>query len=99
MHYKSQAFVDKFAPGCDVGYFGCVNENSSYAKYNLLGGDTSGYNVDSDKTTDYGSLSSIDDFADSFAAYAWLSVDMKPYQEVNPARLRLIRKIIQSAIK
>ena len=99
MHYKSQAFVDKYAPGCDVGYFGCVSDTSDYAPYNL-GGASSGYGgFNYGKTTDYGANSSIDDFADSFAAYAWLSVDMTPYNLVNRGRIRLMGQIIQQAIR
>lgn len=99
MHYKSQAFVDKYAPGCDVGYFGCVNETSSYAPYNL-GGASGGYSgFNSRKTTGYGAKSSIDDFADTFAAYAWLSVNMTPVAEVSRGRIRLMGQIIQQAIR
>jgi RHS repeat-associated protein len=99
MHYKSQEFVDRFAPGCDVGYFGCVNETSSYAPYNL-GGASSGYSGFNEKeTTGYGANSSIDDFAETFAAYAWLSVDMDPVNPVGRGRIRLMRLIIQRAIR
>ena len=98
-NYKSQSFVDKYAPGCDVGYFGCVDETSSYASYNL-GGASSGYSGFNDKeTTGYGANSSIDDFAEAFAAFAWLNVDMDPVNPIGRGRIRLMRLIIQRAIR
>lgn len=91
--------VDKFAPGCDVNYFGCLNETSSYTPNNL-GWASSGYSeFNPGKTTGYGAKSSIDDFAVTFAAFAWLSVDMDPYHMVSLGRIRLMEQIIQGAIK
>jgi hypothetical protein len=62
-NYKSQTFVDLYGSGCTSGWLGCTSDG----RYGPLAG--KGYNANPYDTSKYGKGSSIDDFADSFAAY------------------------------
>lgn len=70
--YKSDDFVDNFAPGCNTGMMGCLGTkpNQAYVTLNKItgGGGAKGYKVGSNDTTWYGRESgSLDDYADVWA--------------------------------
>jgi hypothetical protein len=93
--YKSQIFVTLYAPGCDTGYFGCISASSNY-RINP-GGANIGWNPDPLQTTDYGLNASIDDFADSFAAYIMKEGGMAPPKDVSNERRMIIALIIDGS--
>jgi RHS repeat-associated protein len=87
--YKSQTFVNFYAPQCNPGYFGCVSTTSLYSWFNL-GGDMGGWVPNPLETTLYGTKSSIDDFADSFAVYVMLVGGITPPKNVSQERRTII---------
>jgi RHS repeat-associated protein len=87
--YKSQKFVDKWGNNCILGPLGCLNSANLRYPCWLNEYACSGYNPDPNDTTGYGSNSSIDDFAESFAAYV-LSIT----GVVSPDRLLFIKQFI-----
>ena len=89
-NYKSQFFVDLYGKGCDTGLLGCLRKGQTYYDCRLnIGGACEGYNPDLNQTTGYGSTSSVEDFAESFAAYV-MNLAGIPYQMVNQDRLNII---------
>ena len=76
--YKSQTFVDVFAPGCDVGAMGCLGSNprTIYKLYNVFSGGSgkTNYYTDSEYTTNYAVMNgSTEDFPESYANYVFNS--------------------------
>jgi RHS repeat-associated protein len=89
-NYKSQFFVDLYGKGCDTGLLGCFRKGQTHYPCALnIGGACEGYNPDPKETTEYGSTTSVEDFAESFAAYVMNNAGM-PYEMVNPIRLNII---------
>ncbi len=70
-YYKSRFFVNIYAPQCNTGWLGCVSSTYPNPSLNLnFGGDGYGWVLGAPNTTTrYGNQASIEDFADSFAAY------------------------------
>jgi hypothetical protein len=67
--YWSESWAIKYAPSCHSGWLGCIGVKTNYPQF-LWGGADNKYNPNANSvyTTDYGANSSVDDFADSFAA-------------------------------
>ncbi|MCC6958160.1 MAG: RHS repeat-associated core domain-containing protein [Anaerolineales bacterium] len=99
-NYKSQQFVNQFnTTSCYPQALGCVNSGYSNPIYRLLGGSDW---IPSGDTTGYGGQASIEDFADSFAAYA-LTVSGQEYDKsrgvIGRERQDLIARIIWETIR
>jgi hypothetical protein len=90
--YKSNSFIDQYAPGCYINYFGCVPNDPAKTNYpTILVQGNPGWNpTNPDDTTPYGLNASIDDFADSFAAYVMQAGGLELPWDVSAERKAII---------
>ena len=96
-YYHSQSFVNKFGKTCSsLGIFGCGAKGSTeYPSWSI----GYKYSPNPQKTTPYGNTSSIEDFAESFAATVTTLNDfpiITPFDRISQSRIAIISALIAS---